>query len=147
MTTYNKILVALDLSSEAEQVLARAIELASIDNASLTLVHVIEPVVVENSYDLITTIPVELETSLMQRAEEFLSRLAEKMQIESCNKKVEAGSVKNEILRLAEQEQVDLIVIGTHGRHGLSILLGSTANAVLHGTPCDVYAVRIKTLE
>ena len=35
------------------------------------------------------------------------------------------------------------LVVGSHGRHGLALLLGSTANAVLHGAPCDVLAVRI----
>ncbi len=37
----------------------------------------------------------------------------------------------------------DLIVLGTHGRHGLGLILGSTANGVLHGASCDVLAVRI----
>ncbi len=38
----------------------------------------------------------------------------------------------------------DLIIIGTHGQHGIALLLGSTANAVLHGVSCDVLAVRVK---
>ena len=45
---------------------------------------------------------------------------------------------------MARQQGVDLIVIGGHGRHGLALLLGSTANAVLHGAPCDGLAVRIR---
>ena len=36
-------------------------------------------------------------------------------------------------------------MVGSHGRHGLALLLGSTANDVLHGAPCDVLAVRLKT--
>jgi universal stress protein A len=39
---------------------------------------------------------------------------------------------------------VDLIVLGSHGRHGLAVLLGSTARSVLNGAGCDVLAVRIK---
>jgi universal stress protein A len=38
---------------------------------------------------------------------------------------------------------MDLVVVGSHGRHGLSLLLGSTANGVLHGAGCDVLAVRV----
>jgi universal stress protein A len=53
------------------------------------------------------------------------------------------GSPKSEICLLAEREQVDLIVVGSHGRHGLSLLLGSTANSVLHYARCDVMAVRL----
>jgi universal stress protein A len=53
------------------------------------------------------------------------------------------GSPKEEICALAVQEEVDLIVVGSHGRHGLALLLGSTANDVLHHAPCDVLAVRL----
>ena len=41
-------------------------------------------------------------------------------------------------------KRFDLIVVGSHGRHGLALLLGSTANDVLHGAPCDVLAVRLQ---
>ena len=44
----------------------------------------------------------------------------------------------------AALEACDLIVVGSHGRHGLALLLGSTANDVLHGAPCDVLAVHLK---
>ena len=54
------------------------------------------------------------------------------------------GSTRREILRLAKELDTNLIVIGSHGREGIQRLLGSTANAVLHGAPCDVLAVRIK---
>lgn len=46
--------------------------------------------------------------------------------------------------RLAKEQRCDLIVVGSHGRHGLALLLGSTANDILHGAPCDVLAVRLK---
>jgi universal stress protein A len=45
---------------------------------------------------------------------------------------------------MAEELDADLIVLGTHGRHGLGLMLGSTANAVLHGAPCDVLAVKVR---
>jgi len=57
---------------------------------------------------------------------------------------VELGATKQEIVRIAATQGVDLIVIGSHGRHGIGRLLGSTANAVLHGAGCDVLAVRIR---
>ena len=55
---------------------------------------------------------------------------------------IEFGSTKNEVLRVAEEHKVDLIVTGSHGKHGLALLLGSTANAILHGADCDVLIVR-----
>jgi universal stress protein A len=56
---------------------------------------------------------------------------------------VELGATKFEIARVAKENTFDLIVVGSHGRHGVALLLGSTANAVLHGAPCDVLAVRV----
>ena len=55
---------------------------------------------------------------------------------------VKVGAVKTELLEIADKLAIDLIVIGSHGRHGLGRLLGSTANAVLHGALCDVLVVR-----
>ena len=53
------------------------------------------------------------------------------------------GQPRQEIHHLAKEHECDLIVVGSHGRHGLALLLGSTANDVLHGAPCDVLAVHL----
>ncbi len=53
------------------------------------------------------------------------------------------GIPKQEIIAFANEQQADLIVLGSHGRHGLALLLGSTVNAVLHHALCDVMAVRL----
>jgi universal stress protein A len=57
---------------------------------------------------------------------------------------LEIGGTGHTILRLAEALGIDLILVGSHGRHGLASLLGSTARTVLNGAKCDVLAVRIK---
>src|SRR5690606_5705918 len=57
------------------------------------------------------------------------------------------GHPRQEIHRVATEFGCDLIVVGSHGRHGLALLLGSTANDVLHGAPCDVIAVRLNNTE
>jgi len=56
---------------------------------------------------------------------------------------VEAGNVKSEIVRVAREHNVDLIVLGSRERHGLSILVNLTEDTVLHAAPCDVLAVRV----
>ena len=53
------------------------------------------------------------------------------------------GQPANEMRRMAKEENIDLIIVGSHGRHGLALIFGSTSNSVLHGAPCDVLAVRI----
>lgn len=143
MATYEKILVAVDLSPEAKAVLGRACELRSRDQAVLYLVHVVEPIVLGGDYELMPVVPVEIEKALVERATGFLQTLAKELGVTEVQQVIELGSVKREILRFADEHNCDLIVIGAHGRHGVATLLGSTANAVLHGTKCDVLCVRL----
>lgn len=143
MEPYKHILVALDLSNEAQQVAERAQELATHYDARLSLIHVVEPVIVDNSYDLMTSLPAELDDTLLVRARTFLEKISKQLNLGEVDQIVTLGSTRNEIFRIAQEQGVNLIVIGTHGRHGVGLLLGSTANAILHGTPCDVHAVRI----
>ncbi len=143
MKPCKNILAAVDTSDEAKQVLESALALGRCFDAKLSLIHVVEPVVTDSSYDLINTIPLEMNDFLIKHAENFLVSLEQDLSpdITSC---VEIGSIKTNILRHASENNVDLIVVGSHGRHGLALLLGSTANALLHGADCDVYVIRIK---
>lgn len=143
MHAYKHILVALDLSNEAQQVAERGQDLASHYGAKISLIHVVEPVIVDNSYDLMTSLPAELDDTLLERARTFLAKITKQLKLGQVEQIVTLGSTRSEIFRVAQEQGVDLIVIGTHGRHGVGLLLGSTANAILHGTPCDVHAVRI----
>lgn len=138
------ILVAVDSTDEADQVVSAAQELAS-EGASLTLLTVIKPLVYaygpEQSMLMSTTISFEEEAA--KAAEERLAALATKHGLD-CDKLVVVGPPAMEVRSRAESIGADLVVIGSHGRHGLGLLLGSTANGVLHGAPCDVFVVRIK---
>lgn len=142
MSQTKKILVALDLSSEAQQVLDKAVELAIDSNATLTLIHIIEPVITDSNF-VLPDVYIDLESSLIERAESFLKEKSSAITKVNTDYCVEVGSVKNSVFQKVEDLGIDLIVMGTHGRHGLGRLLGSTASAILHGTPCDVYMVRI----
>jgi len=80
----------------------------------------------------------------LQEAQTALEKLAQQLEVKDIRLwVVNAISTKEGILGAVQAHHADLIVVGSHGRHGLSLLLGSTANAVLHGAPCDVLAVRI----
>ena len=143
MDPYKHILVALDLSNEAQQVAERGRDLADHYGAKLSFIHVVEPIIVDNSYDLMTSLPAELDDSLQERASTILSKISDQLNLGDVQQIVTLGSTRSEIFRIAQEQSMDLIVVGTHGRHGVGLLLGSTANAILHGTPCDVHAVRI----
>ncbi len=145
MEPYKHILVALDLSNEALQVAERGQDLAARYNSRLSLIHVVEPIIVDNSYDLMTSLPAELDDTLQDRARSFLAKITQQLELTDVPQIVALGSTRSEIFRIAQEQSMDLIVVGTHGRHGVGLLLGSTANSILHGTPCDVHAVRIRS--
>lgn len=144
MSVYKHILLAVDFSNATEVLVQRALTLRQFCGAELSLLHVVEPVVIDPSYDVFPAVPLGLEQEVADKARAELLRLASRLDVapERCH--VLLGATKNEILRCAQDQAVDLIVVGSHGRHGVALLLGSTANAVLHGAPCDVLAVRIK---
>jgi universal stress protein A len=146
MATYEKVLVAVDLSSESDVVLQKAMQISDPD-AELNLVYVQEPM--DNVY--VGIVPQsaafsglgDLEAQLGEELKEKLAALGKKFDLPEDKLHILHGSPAHEIHRFAETYATDLIVIGTHGQKGLQLLLGSTANAVLHGAGCDVLSVRI----
>ncbi len=144
MNCYQHILLAVDFMPGVEKICRRAKELASCCGARLSVIHVVEPIVMAPPYEGMPSLPVDFEDQMLNSARDSLEKLMEKEGLEDANWTVEIGAVKWTIIEHAEQWEVDLIVIGSHGRHGLSRLLGSTANAVLHSAPCDVLAVHVE---
>ncbi|WJW75904.1 universal stress protein [Thiohalobacter sp. IOR34] len=145
MSDYTHILAAVDFMPDHRQVTERAGALARQNAARLTLVHVVEFLPMELADELVLPSDVELERQLVEVAEARLEAIAAELEgIQDIERRVEIGPTRHEILRIASEEAIDLIVIGSHGRHGIGRLLGSTANGILHGAPCDVLAVRIR---
>lgn len=145
--TYQHILVATDLNDECHAVVARAQALATANNAKLALVHVIEPMAMAFGGD----VPMDLSMLQQQQFDQARERIASFADrypgLPPEHQHMAYGQPRQEIHRLAKENGCDLIVVGSHGRHGLALLLGSTANDVLHGAPCDVLAVRLKKAE
>ena len=115
------------------------------NKTSLTIIHTIDylPYMGFGETALITptyTIPNE---ELINNAKAPIEQLLKKLNMEDTHVVYEFGNAANEIVQYAKDNNIDLIVLGSHGRHGVKLLLGSTANAVLHHATCDVLAVRI----
>ena len=145
MKDYSHILLAVDFSESAYAVGQRACQVREASGARLSLIHVVEFMQVDLSNELLLPQELELDLELQEIARRRLREYASRLGLDDdCPQHVSQGSTRREILSLAEQSGVDLIVIGSHGRRGIQLLLGSTANAVLHGAPCDVLAVRVK---
>jgi len=143
MSGYKHIMVAIDFTDSIGAVIERAQQIAKSDDAKLSFVHIVEPAPVD-FLDQTMLIDINLDELLMKTARQQLKAVAEKYGVDGSNCVLEVGSVKSEIFKQVESQAVDLLVVGSHGRHGLGLLLGSTANAVLHGASCDVLAVRVK---
>ncbi len=142
---YQHILTAVDFSPGTDAVVGRAEELAQRYMARLSLIHVVEPMLMEYTGELALPEDVNIERQLIESGEQRLREMGDRLHVKMPDRHVLIGSPRAEIVRVAEEEGVDLIVVGSHGRHGLALLLGSTATGVLHHAPCDVVAVRIQT--
>lgn len=144
--SYKNLLVAVDLSNESDRIIERAIELADNQTDRITLVHVVEPVAAAYPIDAYAINLTRLQEESMTIAAQRLASIAVKHGIQSNRQMVLAGAAATEVRSMAEDIQADLIVIGSHGTTGWKLLLGSTANKVLHGAPCDIMTVRVGKL-
>lgn len=142
MSDYKRILAVVDLTEDSDTVIRRANSLAHRLDASLALLHVVEYVPVEPMGEALMP-AIDIEKDLVKSARERLEGLAHSHHLGDAGTRVEVGSIKGEVMRVAEEDGIDLVVIGSHERHGLALLRHGTEDAVLHGAPCDVLAVRL----
>lgn len=143
MSVYNKIVVAVDLSSDSQKVIEKALKVAGGHASKIHLVHVVEPIAAAYSMDAYAININELQQEALSIAAKNLAEIASDSDISSEHQHTLLGSPAIEIRSLASELEADAIVIGSHGHSGWKILLGSTANKVLHGASCDVLTVLV----
>ncbi|MCB1584179.1 MAG: universal stress protein [Marinicella sp.] len=145
MSLYKNTIVAIDPCVESDDLIQKAVAITD-DKNNITLVHVMEimcalptapyaPVVIDTS---------QIESQVKHSAENHLRDLIKKHQLATDAFSILSGSTASEIKNYAEEHDIEAIVIGSHGRHGLGLLLGSTSSGVIHGCGCDVLVVRLK---
>ena len=137
---YNHILLATDLTDDTDFIINKVRGMQDYTGAKLSLVHVVEPM---PGYSYAYLGIEDIEGQLIDEARAALSKLATTLNVATANMFVEVGPTKSKILQVADNVNADLIICGSHGRHGLSLLLGSTANAILHSAKCDVMTIRL----
>jgi nucleotide-binding universal stress UspA family protein len=147
---WSRICCPVDFSETSWEALAEAAELAARGGeAHLVILHVEEGTDVAALGEMAVTSP-EAARRLVEDTRRSLERCrAEAEQIARGRVAAEsvAGDPASEIVRFAERQAVDLIVMGTHGRTGIRrILLGSVAERVVRSAPCSVLVVRPSTL-
>jgi nucleotide-binding universal stress UspA family protein len=147
---YHKILLPTDGSKYAEKAAEHAIWIASKSGAEIIVLNVIETssLVGLPAEDLIVRIREMLKEEgrrSLERISELVTESEKEHQMETDIKitlKTEEGSPADSIIKTVEKENVDLIVMGTSGKHGLDrFLLGSVTEKVVRSAPCSVLAV------
>lgn len=143
MKNYKHVLVAVELIANNDaELIKRAEAMAKEFKADVFLVHAVEYIGGYSTYGIGDGF--EIEKVLIDNATTEMRKLGKHIGIPEERQFVKVGPAKFVILEEAEKNKIDLIVVGSHGRQGLQVLLGSTANSVLHNAKCDVLAVRIK---
>ncbi|NKN31718.1 universal stress protein [Marichromatium bheemlicum] len=147
---YGHLLLATDFEPESEPVVARALRLRTLFEARLTLLHVVEYVPPSMDYmpvgysgDPLIGGEAGLEAELLRVAEQEMTALGERLEVPAADRLVRVGATGQVIDEVAAELEVDLVVIGSHGRHGLLGLFGATARQVLRNPDCDVLCVKL----
>ncbi len=148
MSKYQRILVAIDLEQETQRIIDSALSLTS-DTALIKVIHVVLPLsqafyanglgLVQPMVDL-----VKLENDIIEKATADLDHLVSAASpTANIVSEVKKGDVVEMIVDEAKDYHADVIVLGSHGTSGIKLLLGSTANGVLHHAPCDTLMVKL----
>jgi universal stress protein A len=137
-----RILVPIDFSESSEKALRYALRFAEQFGSSITLLHVIQPMVYPADFGYPPTVLDTLDDTVRRQIQERLGRLASGIS-GKVKHLIRLGQPYHEITTTAKELDMDLIIISTHGRTGLKhVLMGSTAERVLRHAPCPVLTVR-----
>ena len=138
MSMYKHILVPTDFSQHSERAAERALALAKMLEARLSVVHVVDylpPAFISAQSEHTSA------ADIILRATAYLAEWSSKVGLDAAEQLVTNGPAGREIIAMAKARDVDLIVIGTSGEGGMKRLLGSTTSAVMHHAPCDVLSI------
>jgi len=133
------ILVPTDFSTASDAVLPQAEALAKQKSASLLILHVEEPPLAYGGGELYYGLPEPNSERILK----MLDNVRPADQTVAFTHRLAMGDPAGEIVRIAAEEGVEMIVLGTHGRSGLTrMLMGSVAESVVRRAPCPVLVYR-----
>lgn len=137
MKKYNHLLLAIDVYEENTALIKEALHLAETYQSKLSLVHVAPRVTssVPFAYDF--------QDAVMKHAQENFTALKTQFNLADSQLILRQGNSRHEIIEAAKEIKADLIICGSHGKHGLGLILGSTANGILHSAHTDVLTIRV----
>lgn len=140
MSKYKNILVAIDVCGEYQPIIEKAMQIAG-DESAISLIHIVEPFYYPENY--MGGLDIDFQEKSVEFAKSEIDEVGNKYNIPEDNRHVLVGKPANTLHAFTQDQKNDLIVMGSHGKHGLQLMLGSTSTSVLHGSICDVLAVRV----
>lgn len=143
--TFRRILVPVDFSEDADLALDHAAELAESYGATLHLVYTVEQVTYPDFYYPVAATREQMVQKIRENAREKLSDRLDALEARGLDAEftVTVGRPVEEIVRVADDEDVDLVAMGSHGRTGFRrMLLGSVAEGVVRRIGCPVLVVK-----
>jgi len=141
MRIYKHILVAVDLSDTSKDIIQRAQQMATALDCKLSMMQSLENYPVDISADGMIIDDFNKAEWFKNYAYKSLKAIANSLEINNPEIYPTIGAAKEEIVDFAKENNVDLIIVGFHERHGLSLLFRSTTDGIVHHSPCDVLAV------
>lgn len=139
MPTYKHALIATDLTPNSLAMLQKAAAIAQAVSDKISLLHVIER---DIASEHIFVNQQEYEKIAIDDVKKQFTKLGNAAGIPEENQTIIIATPNQEILESAEKKGCDLIIVGSHDRHGLQKLLGSTSNTIVHSAKIDVFVVR-----
>lgn len=144
MNQYQNILVAIDFSDEGLHVARKAQTLAQMFQASLHVIHVLDNIPMPGMpYGTTISLTETTADALLEAEKNKLIQICEQLDIAPDRRWMVWGETQQEITELATAQHIDLIIVGSHGRHGLGVLVGSTAKGILYHAHCDVLSIHL----
>jgi universal stress protein A len=139
-----KILCPIDFSEAADQAFEYAVFLAESFEAELALLYVVDQLQEHSYFEILALPPAEIAKKVSRRAHEDLQAVIDRTEKSLViTETVREGKAWVQICEVANEGRADIIVIGSHGRTGLShVLIGSVAETVVRHASCPVLVVR-----
>ncbi len=145
---YHRIFVPIDSSETSQRGLAEAIKLAKLTGASLRIFHVVDELLFATGFEGFATYASDMIPQLKAAGQELLSRAQAKavaggVKVDTGLEETLGHRVSELAIEAAKAWHADLLVIGTHGRRGVSrLFLGSDAEQIVRLSPVPVLLVR-----
>lgn len=142
MPSIKTLLCPVDFSQMSRAVLDYAVFMAQSHQAQLKLIHVVDQLHGFDSYKILHMTAIEITHEMERQARTQLKELVATLPIQATFD-IRFGRAADEIVIQAKEDEVELIVMGSHGRSGIShLLVGSVAESVVRHAPCPVLVVR-----